>query len=70
MKHFERTVFRSPDYQGESGYDLVQYEIEHKDGKTSTILAYLDRPELIATRKCGFSRFARSCGAGAGRGLR
>ncbi len=53
VAHFERTVFRSPDYQGESGYDLVQYEIEHSDGKRSTILAYLDRPMLTASRNVG-----------------
>lgn len=53
VRHFERTVFRSPDYQGESGYDLVQYDIEHADGKHSTILAYLDRPLLTASRNVG-----------------
>ena len=51
--HFERTVFRSPDYQGESGYDLVQYEIQHKDKTQSIILAYLDRPELNLSRNVG-----------------
>lgn len=51
--HYERTVFRSPDYQGESGYDLVQYDIEHSGGKRSTILAYLDRPELTVSRNIG-----------------
>lgn len=51
--HFERTVFRSPDYQGESGYDLVQYDLEHTDGTHSAILAYLDRPGLTVSRNVG-----------------
>lgn len=53
VSHFERTVYRSPDYQGESGYDLVQYEIEHKDKTHSMILAYLDRPGLNVSRNVG-----------------
>jgi hypothetical protein len=53
VAHFDRTVFRSPDYQGEDGYDLVQYEIEHPDGKHSTILAYLDRPLLTVSHNVG-----------------
>jgi hypothetical protein len=53
VAHFERTVFRSPDYQGESGYDLVQYDIEHPDGTHSAILAYLDRPQLTVSRNVG-----------------
>lgn len=40
---FHREVYRSPDYQGESGYDLVSYEIEHTDQSKSTVLAYLER---------------------------
>lgn len=53
VAHFDRTVFRSPDYQGESGYDLVQYDIEHPGGSRSVILAYLDRPLLTASRNVG-----------------
>lgn len=53
VKSFERTVFRGPDYQGESGYDLVQYEIEHFNGSKSSVLAYLDRPALTLSRNVG-----------------
>ena len=53
IAHFERTVYRSPDYQGESGYDLVQYDVEHVDGTQSAILAYLDRPQLTISRNVG-----------------
>ena len=53
VKHFERTVYRSPDHRGESGYDVVQYDIEHVGGHRSTILAYLDRPLLTSSRDVG-----------------
>lgn len=53
VKHFERTVYRSPDYQGENGYDVVHYDIEHADGKHSSVLAYLDRPSLTVSRNVG-----------------
>lgn len=53
VKRFERTTFRSPEYQGESGYDLVHYEVEHPNGARSSILAYLDRPLLTAQRNVG-----------------
>ncbi|NJM10268.1 MAG: hypothetical protein HC883_05255, partial [Bdellovibrionaceae bacterium] len=53
IKHFERTTYRSPEYQGESGYDLVHYEIEHPEGLRSSIVAYLDRPLLTASRNVG-----------------
>lgn len=50
---FHRETFRSPDYQDESGYDLVSYEIEHTDGSKSFVLAYLEKPELSAWRNIG-----------------
>lgn len=53
VKAFERTTYRSPDHQGESGYDLLQYEVEHPHGGKSIIVAYLERPVLTATRNVG-----------------
>lgn len=53
VKNFERTTFRSPDHQGESGYDLLQYEVEHPGGGKSIIVAYLERPVLTASRNVG-----------------
>jgi len=53
IKSFERTTYRSPEYQGESGYDLVHYEIEHPDGEQSSIVAYLDRTLATAARNVG-----------------
>ncbi len=50
---FHREVYRSPEYQGESGYDLVSYEIEHTDGSKSTVLAYLDRADPNMWRNVG-----------------
>ncbi|MBX3022259.1 MAG: hypothetical protein KF799_11355 [Bdellovibrionales bacterium] len=41
---FNRQAYRSPQYKEEVGYDLLQYEIEHKDGSKSYVLAYLERP--------------------------
>lgn len=50
---FERSTYRSPDYHGESGYDLVHYEVKHPDGGVSTVLAFLDRPELTTPMGVG-----------------
>ena len=41
---FQREAYRSPQYQDESGYDIVAYEIRHPDQSTSKILAYADSP--------------------------
>jgi hypothetical protein len=43
VSKYHRETFRSPNYQEESGYDLLSYEIEHPDGAKSTILAYIDK---------------------------
>ncbi|NJL25815.1 MAG: hypothetical protein HC902_11990 [Calothrix sp. SM1_5_4] len=40
---FSRQTYRSSEYTGESGYDVVHYEIEHPDKSKSSILAYLER---------------------------
>lgn len=53
VKSFERSTYRSPDHQGESGYDLVHYEIQHNRGGRSVIVAYLERPMLTASRNVG-----------------
>jgi hypothetical protein len=53
VKRFERTTYRSPNHQGESGYDLLEYQIEHPQGGQSIIMAYLERPVLTATRGVG-----------------
>lgn len=53
VKNFERTTYRSPDHQSESGYDLLQYEVEHPHGGKSIIVAYLERPLLTASRNVG-----------------
>jgi len=50
---FHRDTYRSPDYQEESGYDLISYEIEHTDGGKSTILAYLEKPSASIWRNVG-----------------
>lgn len=50
---FRRETFRSPDYQQESGYDLLSYSVSQADGSHSTILAYLDRPELNTWHNVG-----------------
>jgi hypothetical protein len=42
---FHRETFRSPDYEEESGYDLLSYAIENKDGSKSTIMAYTEKFE-------------------------
>jgi hypothetical protein len=53
VKSFERTTYRSPNHRGESGYDLLEYQIEHPHGGHSIIMAYLERPVLTATRGVG-----------------
>ncbi len=53
VKEFERSTYRSPNHQGESGYDVVQYEIKHPKGGHSVIMAYLERPMLTASRNVG-----------------
>jgi hypothetical protein len=53
VAHFKRETFRSPDYQEESGYDLVAYEIEHTDGSKSSILAYLEKLDSTEARGVG-----------------
>lgn len=53
VKSFERTTFRSPDHQGEIGYDLLQYDIEHPGGGRSVVVAYLERPVLTSIRNVG-----------------
>jgi hypothetical protein len=50
---FHRETFRSPDYQDESGYDLLSYEITHTDGGKSTILAYLEKTDATIWRNVG-----------------
>lgn len=50
---FRRETYRSPGYQDESGYDMVHYEIEHPDGRTSVILAFVDRTEVIGPHDIG-----------------
>lgn len=52
---FHRETFRSSAFQGESGYDIVSYEIEHKDGHRSSILAYLDKADPSDIRDVGSS---------------
>jgi len=49
IQAFERQTLRSPSYREESGYDLVHYEILHKDGSMSSILAFLEQPEDSAS---------------------
>lgn len=44
VKGYTRSTFRSPEYTGDNGYDLVHYEVQHPDGKTSVIMAYLEKP--------------------------
>lgn len=39
---FTREAYRSPNYQGESGYDLLSYVIQQADGGRSTILVYME----------------------------
>lgn len=41
---FRREAFRSPNYQEESGYDLLAYEVTHPDKSISNIVAYLENP--------------------------
>jgi hypothetical protein len=53
VKSFERTTFRSPNHQEASGYDLLEYQIEHPHGGKSIIMAYLERPVLTATHGVG-----------------
>jgi hypothetical protein len=48
--NFKRQAYRSPEYQEEAGYDLLEYEIEHRDHSRSTILAYLERPLIDSDR--------------------
>ena len=50
---FHREVYRSPDYQEESGYDLISYTIDHPAGGKSTILAYLEKSEANLWRNVG-----------------
>lgn len=50
---FHRETFRSPDYQDESGYDLLSYEITHGDGSKSSILAYLEKTDSTLWRNVG-----------------
>jgi len=52
---FHRETYRSPDYQEESGYDLISYEIEHTDGTHSTILAYLEKTDPKLWHNVGVS---------------
>lgn len=44
VTRFERQTYRSPHYQGESGYDLIHYAIRDARGETATILAYTEKP--------------------------
>lgn len=43
VSRFERQTMRSRSYRDESGYDLVHYNIELSDGRTSHVLVYLER---------------------------
>ncbi|HMN67541.1 MAG TPA: hypothetical protein PKC28_03285 [Bdellovibrionales bacterium] len=53
VKSFERQAFRSPEYQGEIGYDILHYRIHHADGSTSEIMAYLERALTTESRNVG-----------------
>jgi hypothetical protein len=50
---FKREVYRSPQYQDESGYDMLAYDIEHNDKSRSSLLAYLEKPDESAWRNVG-----------------
>lgn len=45
VAHFHRETFRSPEYNEESGYDMLSYDVEHTDGTKSGILAYIEKVE-------------------------
>lgn len=42
--NFQRQAFRSSEYREEFGYDLLEYDIEHKDHSHSIVLAYVEKP--------------------------
>jgi hypothetical protein len=43
----ERTTLRSSSYRDEAGYDLIHYEIHHRNGSTSQIVAQIDYNQPI-----------------------
>jgi hypothetical protein len=43
VKVYRRDVYRSHQFLGGAGYDVVRYQIEHPDGRTSHILAYKEK---------------------------
>ena len=51
--HFQRETYRSSDYQQESGYDVVSYIIQQKDGTVSTVLAFLEQPQKMVVQDVG-----------------
>ncbi len=53
IAHYHRDTYRSSEYQQESGYDLVVYAIQQKDGSASTILAYLERNKILTVHDVG-----------------
>lgn len=40
---FERSAYRSPQFIGNLGYDVLKYEIQHRDQTRSHILAYKEK---------------------------
>jgi hypothetical protein len=53
VAHFQRETLRSSDYQEESGYDILSYEIEHSDGTKSEVMAYLEKKDPNEVRNIG-----------------
>lgn len=49
--NFERETYRSPKYKEETGYDVVHYDIEHRDGAHSSVLAYLEQDFLNGEKR-------------------
>ncbi|MGE0763763.1 MAG: hypothetical protein AB7N80_10840 [Bdellovibrionales bacterium] len=50
VKSFNRDAYRSPQFMGGMGYDVVKYEILHTDRSKSYILAYKEKtgPDQVA----------------------
>ena len=47
LKDYSRKIYRSPHFQGRSGYDLVHYELLLEDGAKAHLLAYREKTENI-----------------------
>lgn len=43
VTQYTRNTYRTHEFRGEEGYDLVTYDITHGDGTHSSIMAYMDR---------------------------